>query len=304
MIKYLILSILCAFAFNIARAQKDTTTYYLTANGKIAADKDASYFFIKIAPSDSVSSPKLYSVAGFYRDGKKLFNGYSLNSTLPLKLQGASITFFPNGNPLSVRNYKDGEITGASVFYYPNGKFYSKTIAATSTDLTESYLECRDSTGKILTQNGNGDWITFDQSFSKIIEKGRVKNFKQDSIWTINPNDADTYTITFTDGKPAAMEQAPEFPGGMAAFYQFLVKNVKYPKAAKNANIKGRVVVTFVVDRDGSLIDIHVTRGLGSGCDEEALRVMKHSPKWKPATQGGKPVRVLYSVPISFSPGD
>ncbi|MDN5284733.1 MAG: TonB family protein [Mucilaginibacter sp.] len=98
-----------------------------------------------------------------------------------------------------------------------------------------------------------------------------------------------------------SVEQIPEFPGGLDKFGAYLSKSIRYPAVARENGTQGRVIVTFVVERDGSLTDIKVTRGIGSGCDEEAVRVLKNSPKWKPGIQNGRPVRVQYSVPISFT---
>jgi TonB family protein len=97
------------------------------------------------------------------------------------------------------------------------------------------------------------------------------------------------------------VEHVPTFPGGDQGFNKFLGMYVKYPKAAREANIQGRVIVRFIIEQDGSLTDIKVVRGIGYGADEEAVRVLKLSPKWNPGTQNGKPVRVAYSVPIAFA---
>ncbi|AYL98680.1 M56 family metallopeptidase [Mucilaginibacter celer] len=101
-----------------------------------------------------------------------------------------------------------------------------------------------------------------------------------------------------------SVEQVPEFPGGIEAFGKFLAINLKYPKAARDNNVQGRVIITFIVEKDGSLTDMKVVRGIGSGCDEEAVRVLKLSPAWKCGTQNGHPVKVQYSVPISFKLAD
>ncbi|MBK0381566.1 TonB family protein [Pedobacter sp. SD-b] len=96
------------------------------------------------------------------------------------------------------------------------------------------------------------------------------------------------------------VEVLPAFPGGLDAFGKYLGKNLRYPPVAKEAGIQGRVYCQFVVEKDGSLTDIKVVRGIGGGCDEEAIRVLKTSPKWSPGIQNGRPVRVSYTVPIFF----
>ena len=98
-----------------------------------------------------------------------------------------------------------------------------------------------------------------------------------------------------------AVENEPGFKGGIDKFYAYLSKNIRYPAVAKENNVSGKVFVTFVVEKDGSLTDIKVVRGIGSGCDEEATRVLKASPKWTPGIQNGRPVRVQYTMPINFA---
>jgi TonB family protein len=102
----------------------------------------------------------------------------------------------------------------------------------------------------------------------------------------------------------SSVEKLPEFPGGIEAFGKFLGSNVRYPKDAREKGTQGRVIITFVVEKDGSLSGYKVVRGVSPDIDAEALRVLKMSPAWSPGTQKGKPVRVQYSVPISFTLAD
>lgn len=95
-------------------------------------------------------------------------------------------------------------------------------------------------------------------------------------------------------------ETQPSFPGGVDAFYAYLGKNLDYPRQAKRQGVSGKVFVEFVVDKDGSLSNIRVAKGIGAGCDEEALRVIKNSPRWNPGKQRGQAVRVRMVVPIIF----
>lgn len=99
----------------------------------------------------------------------------------------------------------------------------------------------------------------------------------------------------------AALTTPPSFPGGMANFYTFIAKSVKYPEEALKNNVQGKVFLSYIVEIDGRLTDIKVIRALGSGLDEEAVRVLKSSPKWVPGYNGKNPVRVQYSLPIGFT---
>ncbi len=98
----------------------------------------------------------------------------------------------------------------------------------------------------------------------------------------------------------AAIEVQPEFAGGQTGWGKYLQRSLRYPEMAKENNISGRVTMQFVVEKDGSLTDIKVLRGIGGGCDEEAIRVLKNGPKWKPGVQNGRPVRVSFIQAIVF----
>ncbi len=96
------------------------------------------------------------------------------------------------------------------------------------------------------------------------------------------------------------VSQMPEFPGGNAAWNDFLSKNLRYPEFAKENNIQGRVTVKFVVNENGSVSDVSVVKGIGGGCDEEAIRVIKKVPSWKPGKNNGVPVKVWFNQTIKF----
>lgn len=96
------------------------------------------------------------------------------------------------------------------------------------------------------------------------------------------------------------VEKMPEFPGGQGELLKFLAKSIKYPVIAQENGIQGRVTCSFVVNRDGSIVDAEVIRGVDPSLDKEALRVINSMPKWSPGQQRGKPVRVKYTVPVTF----
>ena len=97
------------------------------------------------------------------------------------------------------------------------------------------------------------------------------------------------------------VEKMPEFPGGQQALFKYLSENVKYPVIAQENGIQGRVICQFVVNKDGSIVEVEVVRSGGDpSLDKEAVRVIKSMPKWKPGKQRGKAVRVKYTVPVNF----
>lgn len=97
-----------------------------------------------------------------------------------------------------------------------------------------------------------------------------------------------------------AVENEPVFPGGTQAFYKYIASTLKYPGVARLLGLTGKVYLTFVVDRDGSVTDVKPIKCLGAGCESEAVRVVSMSPKWQPGIQKGRPVRVMYTMPITF----
>ena len=99
------------------------------------------------------------------------------------------------------------------------------------------------------------------------------------------------------------VEDQPEFPGGIGAFYKYVATNLRYPAQARRMGIAGKVFVQFVVEKDGRLTDVQILKGIGAGCDEDALRVIKKSKAWKPGRQRGRPVKVRIIIPINFRLG-
>jgi len=113
----------------------------------------------------------------------------------------------------------------------------------------------------------------------------------------------DTPDTSSADKSPifVAVQWEPRPLDGFEKFYKFVQYNIRYPARAFENNVQGKVFLTFVVEKDGSLTDIKVIRGIGSGCDEEAVRVVSISPKWKPGIQNGRIVRAEFTVPITFT---
>jgi protein TonB len=130
----------------------------------------------------------------------------------------------------------------------------------------------------------------------------------QQSILKADPNDKiklDPYKPTDTSAVDqskvyAVVQSEPDFVGGREKFNQYIKQNIHYPENAKNVNIQGRVFLGFVVERDGSITDIKVIRGLSTECDAEAIRLISNSPKWNPGLQNGHTVRVHYVIPVEF----
>jgi len=192
------------------------------------------------------------------------------------------------------------------------GQFYNEEIKKNEADMkaffgrgvvhwaqNDQASACRDwsavvalgdtATLKLLDKNCHGNMVVEDDTIPS-------KKYHQ----MFGKPKADTKT---TPGNSAAMvfaEEMPQFPGGEKELFAYLSKNVKYPANAKEKKIQGRVYVSFIVSSKGKVLFPHVERGIGGGCDEEALRVTRAMPPWKAGRQGGKPVPVKYTLPLSF----
>lgn len=121
-----------------------------------------------------------------------------------------------------------------------------------------------------------------------------VNNGTGTGLTTVEGNGNEIFNV-------AGVETYPEFPGGMTAWAKFIQRNLRYPYAAQDNGAQGKVYLSFVVEKDGSITDVQVLRGIGYGCDEEAVRVIKKSPKWKAGLQNNQTVRVRYSMPIAYT---
>lgn len=102
------------------------------------------------------------------------------------------------------------------------------------------------------------------------------------------------------EGPVDIVEHMPTFPGGMDAFYNYVSKNIEFPRKAKFNNVSGKVFVQFIIDKDGTVTDVKAIKGIGFGCDEAAIEVLENSPKWNPGKQRGRAVKVRMVLPITF----
>jgi len=313
MIKPLLASFITLLLFTNAEAQKGGIIYYLTNSGKLVSTKDSADYSMVVSPPDSSIDKTMYVVREYDKNGKvRLVTGSKTND-VNLQYFGRYVAYYPTGRKKSTGTFKEGKLSGSRVEYYPTGKFYNSVNCLPGDRVL--YNACMDSLGKTLAENGTGEWIDFDENFTEIIAQGKITNGVRDGTWRERRNDSVTLVSQYKDGKQFASEEidnktgktfspidsVPLFPGGMEAFYHFLAKNMRYPAVARENGVQGKVILAFIVEIDGTLTDLHLTRGIGGGCDEEAMRVFKMSPPWVPGKKNGQPVRVAYSVPISFA---
>jgi TonB family protein len=323
-LKALIPLISCLFYFHEASAQR-RNIYFFKDNGTEVKVRDSADFIRVVSEPDSGST--LYNVVELYLNNKPKLMGKSSQIEY-LRLQGQAITYYPSGKKKEVAIYKDGIKWGDVYEYYPNGTLYNhKQYLSTDTSTTTGFgtkvliIDCLDSTGKVLVVNSNGYYIGYDKDFKNVYEEGNIKSGLKDGAWKGGYKNKDN-SLSFKeeysndkmlsgqvideDGKTynyTERDILPKYKGGIQAFGKYLGENIKYPYDARRNNIQGKVLIKFVVEKDGSLTDFSVVKNPNDELSAEALRVLKESPKWIPGMQYGKAVRVSYTVPVNFTLG-
>lgn len=318
--KSFLLTSLFLFIASLCLAQRQNV-YFLKDNGKYVAVRDSADYVRIVREPDS--GTVLYNVLEFYLNGNKRLISKS-SAIDPPKYEGISVGYYPNGKKHTIINYKKGSKVGESYEFYPNGKLYIELSYPDNNDIyndfNDNYLikENADSLGNALVTDGNGYCKFYDDKFTYIQEEGPVKDGKRNGEWKgISEKPKITFTETYNngvlvtgtaigeDGKSVTYTKSravpPQFKGGYQGFGRYLGNNIKYPDYAREQNIQGQVILSFVVEKNGELTEIKVNKSVDPGLDAEAVRVLKESPKWLPGTRFGKPVRVIYSVPVSFS---
>ncbi len=178
----------------------------------------------------------------------------------------------------------------------PIAKVASKTIA--SREFTEPKIEADDKVMKeevIATKEELKDVAISNETKEGIKEPNAIVEKP-----VISEEVKKVETPKIENKIETAVEEMPEFQNGASALLRYLSENIKYPAMAKETNIQGKVVLQFVVNEDGSISNIQSLKKIGGGCDEEAIRVVSNMPKWKPGKQGGRAVKVRFTLPIFF----
>ncbi|WP_184550693.1 energy transducer TonB [Mucilaginibacter sp. FT3.2] len=314
------LTFVLLFITSLCFAQRQNV-YFLKYNGKYVDVRDSADYIRIVREPDSGSV--YYNIFEFYTNGKKKLIGKSI-SIDPPKFVDQCVSYYANGFKQWIGNYKNGLKAGDETNFYPNGKVYQQLSypenSGLPNEVRDDYLITAnlDSLGNAQVTDGNGYYKGYDDKFKYINEEGNVKNGKRDGQWkgefkNLHTSFTETYnngifingTATTEEGKVTtyfkSREVLPQFKGGVEGFTHYLSNNIIYPDIARERNIQGRVILSFVVEKDGTLSDIKVSKSVAPILDEEAIRVIKKSPKWIPGTSLGSPVRVHYSVPVSFA---
>ncbi|QHS54748.1 TonB family protein [Mucilaginibacter sp. 14171R-50] len=309
-----------SFVFLFFSSGFSQVVFYLKKNGKYTNQPDSADYTRVIDQPDSGSV--LFNVTEFYKNGKRKLVGKSAVADPPI-YEMQQITYYESGNRQNLSSFVKGKKVGNSYEYYPNGQLYRAikypdAPGQKSIDPGYDIITSFDSLGVAYVKDGEGNYKGYSDDFKSVTETGQIHNGKKDGVWTgenkgihstftekynngeliegVSVNDKnETFKYTGTRGTP------PTFKGGSAAFGRYLGNSIVYPAYARQNIIEGRVILTFVVEKDGEINDIKVVKSVDPVLDDEAVRVLGQSPKWLPGTIMGQQVRVVYSIPINFA---
>jgi TonB family protein len=298
-------------------AQRDTSVFYMKDESTVANKGEAKFMRVIISPDANVNKDLSY-IIDYYLNVKikMIATSYTKSVLFQDKVDGLYLEYFPNGNKKCEKYFKKGTSVGREQHFYSDGKL----LSSVNYDINPlGYIEtCNDSTGRALIEHGNGKYTLYDQTLNTITAEGNVLNGLKTGIWTESLATGENYIAVYEKGvkisagktlatqvniKPGSfnVEVAPEFPGGIEHFYAFLAKTIHYPYLDSKNNVQGRVIVAFMIEKDGTLSNVEALRGPDISLQSEAVRAIKLSPPWNPGTQNGIPVRVQYTVPVMFA---
>jgi len=316
------------FSVLAANAQKKQNTYFLKDNGKEVELKDSADYIRIIQEPDSGETN--FVVQEFYTNGKRKAVGKASSFEPKLVYEGLYVGYHKNGKKQCSSFYEKGISVGKAFYFFEDGTLQKEieylpkdavNSKSTELNLTPSFklVYQADSLGEVFVQEGNGHLIDYSiVDKDSLIEEGNYKEGFKDGVWngkyaSGKSSYVETYNATkFVSGVTTVgdqtieytiLEKAPEFKGGVNKFYKYLANTIRYPRDAAKNNVTGTVILSFTIEKDGTPTNIEVKRSVYKSVNEEAIRVIKSSPRWTPATQRGLPVRVKYNIPITFSLG-
>jgi len=294
--------------------KRDTVSYFLKNTGW-PSEKDSADYALFIFKADTVENKIVYPFAEYYMNGKRKMTGVTLTKSYILRPDGPVMSFFKDGRRKSIVNWVNGKQAGDATEYYPNGKIYAIKKYLVNSALFNGecqLIECRDSTGNVLAENGKGRWLKWDADFKNITQEGPISNSLENGEWTLFV-DGHKYGFVYNAGlvtKPVKYEfdekvfsiSETDWDLRKAAdIYGYLNRAIRYPAEDRENHTQGWVYVSFIIEKDGSLTDIRSGGGPSQTISIEALKVMITSPKWAPATIAGAPVRSRFILPINFT---
>ena len=300
--------------------QNDTWDYYFGDNGEVRPVSKTDNRGKEISFKTTFNEANLISeISG--SDGSSISYTYNFDNSLK------TVSYSKGGKKYQIDTFENDRIVKSDrsgitlVYEYNNqGDIMSMTKKRGSIAMEQTTYDYEyDSTGKYwrsMDQYNNGAFfLVKKRSFASpdpYRTTERRHRWGNQSVSFSNNTNINNRNNSYTEGTQKTyvrssnekvydvVEQMPSFPGGMPALMSWLSQNVKYPEIAVKNGIQGRVIVQFVVEKDGSVTNVHVAHPVDPSLDKEAARVIKAMPKWEPGKQKGSPVRVKYTVPVTF----
>lgn len=297
--RYLLLLLMVQWA-----VAQDKTVFLDKFYRPVAEGEHVFYRVIKDYDKEQSS----YQVRTFYVSGV-LREDATVLSKDGMQYEGQVIRYFDNGQIEEINSYRLGKRAGMFKSWYPDGKKKMEAVYPADGDGVQRVIQkFWNASNEMTVVDGNGNYVSDDGVF---FEEGQIRNGIKEGEWKGGfHQDGFTYVeeyaggnlikgvSTDTKGKTYpydALELKPEFPGSAEEFYKYIGKSLKVPKKLDK---EGRIILSFVVTPEGEVSEIKVVKGLDEKLDQEAIRVLSKSKKWKPAEQRGIPVRCSYMLPI------
>ena len=296
--------------FAITLQAQEVTRYYLN-NNILTQSKDSATYQIKFKTAEN----GLVNFERYCLDGQLKEKGTFQNMTTMVR-EGEITTFYSNGNKKDVSFYADGLPNGIKTHYFTTGEINYK-ILINSAGYGENhqeeenikYLFCMDKSGKIILEDGNGRFISYNDDL-EISQEGNVKNTTADGTWKGFDKGNLVFSESYQKGKLIKGEsyaangkiytyqqrnKRPEPKGGISNFYSYIISSMQDLDLNNE-----KMMMKFVVDVNGSLKNIEVVNSSNQKINTLAVNTLKNAPKWNPALEQGKPVQVSYYMPISI----
>jgi antitoxin component YwqK of YwqJK toxin-antitoxin module len=308
----LIIVVLLFITFSSFSQKSTDGKVFLDSTWNETTEADHKYFRII---KDYYSDKDNYSISDYYKSGKLQMNGTSKYKDRLIK-EGQFVYYYENGKKKSLENYVNDRQIGKQYNWYQNGQVKSETEYFI--DENENYpiykiIQFWDPDGNQKIIDGNGEYEIKNSDYFEIgkLENGLKHGIWQGAIKSSNLTFQETYDTgklikgTSTDSQNIKYEytEKSSMSGpkkGTKHFYQFFGSNFKISDEARNKNIKGRLLLFFIIEGDGSVSEIKVINGLGYGLDQEAIRLVKLYKEWTPGKSRGVGYKVPYTLPISI----
>lgn len=292
--------------------QEMSAIKYLDSLGKPATKEN--FFKYEVFKKENLEQEK-YTLQTFDKENH-LIQSYSYSDPEARKLNGETIFYYTNGKKKSSINYVDNRLVGNAFTWYENGNPKEESSyldVSWGSAKHQKMINYWNEKGEKTVDNGNG---FLESNGDYLTEKGNYRNGFKEGKWTGNSlKNTFSYEETYTDGELVSgvsiesdgtkneytsLEVKPEPIKGMGHFYKYISKNFNAPNSAYKNKIQGKIIVAFVVDKEGKITEPKIVRSLGTELDNEAIRILTSYENWKPALQKGRKVRCSFNIPIQL----